>query len=106
MLSLASASSNNTVFDVGSPGLLKFRYTSILSQIEIASWFHNDVEPLFRLLRALLPATYNPYIQHVWVSMVISLPMHTCGLYEVGIKVWRRRNNALTSLRKHEAISI
>ena len=47
MPSLTSASTNEMAFDVGSLETLKFRYASILAQIEIVSCFQNDVEPLF-----------------------------------------------------------
>ena len=37
-----------------------FRFASVLAQIEIASCFRNDVEPLFRIIGPQLPVLANP----------------------------------------------
>ncbi len=59
MPSLHTGSSVETQFDSGSAELLKFRYSSVLVQIEITWSFRNDVEPLFQLIRRVLPAQPN-----------------------------------------------
>jgi hypothetical protein len=98
ILSLISASSTDSAFEVGSPELFKFRYTRILSQIEIASCFRNDVKALFRLLHTLIPTSYNP---QVCMGSDMTILTHTCcmyGLYVAGSKARKRRNKGSTSL--------
>jgi hypothetical protein len=51
-----SAMNNSSQPDEGA----KFRFASVLAQIEISSCFRNDVEPLFRLLGPKIPVRLNP----------------------------------------------
>ena len=62
MPSLQTDISEEVVYDYGSCDLVKFRHCSILAQIEIASCFRNDVEPLFPLLSRFLSGSINPYV--------------------------------------------
>ena len=41
--------------------LLKFRYCSVLAQIEIASCFRNDIEPLFKVFDSVAK-THKPCV--------------------------------------------
>ena len=60
MPSLQTVSSESH-YDYGSEDLIRFRFCSLLAQIEIASCFRNDVELLFLLVsRILADAPRNP----------------------------------------------
>lgn len=58
--SLHSDDSVLTHYDHGSEDLIKFRYCSVLAQIEIASCFRNDAEPLFQMFDRLVKTPRNP----------------------------------------------
>ena len=68
--SLHSDDSIKTHYDHGSEDLIKFRYCSILVQIEIASCFRNDVEPLFQLFDRLakIPRKLYVLVCAVWLG--------------------------------------
>jgi len=60
MPSLQTDILEEAIYDYGSRELVKSHYCSVMAQIEIASCFRNDVEPLFRLLSHFLVAPFNP----------------------------------------------
>ena len=60
--SLHSDDSIETHYDKGSEDLRKFRFCSVLAQIEIASCFRNDIEPLFLLFNRLARTPRQPYV--------------------------------------------
>ena len=47
-------------YNFGELEVAKFRFCSILAQIEIASCFRNDIEPLFHLFSHVLTTPRNP----------------------------------------------
>ncbi len=55
-------SPNEIRYDHGLFEVAKFRFCSILAQIEIASCFRNDIEPLFHVFDRVMTAPRNPYV--------------------------------------------
>ena len=55
ILPLETHISRDTDYDDGPQELARFRYSSAVAHIEIASCFRDDVEPLFPLIGRLLP---------------------------------------------------
>ena len=82
MPSLQTASSIDTRYDHGSEDVIRF--CSLLAQIEIASCFRNDTEPLFPLVsRLLATAPSNPQVGSCVNRVVLNQSVEFAMLFQM-----------------------
>lgn len=81
--SVAADEAITTNYDNGSEDLIRFRYCSVLAQIEIASCFRNDIEPLFVLFNRLASIPRKPYVLVFAIEWLLTADLDTKSVFRI-----------------------